>query len=68
VIFHDSTLQEMAQQRPASKDELRRISGIGDKKLSEYGESFLAVVAGESEAKNRIDNEQAGMGSYVERP
>jgi ATP-dependent DNA helicase RecQ len=45
VIFHDSTLQEMAQQRPASNNDLRGISGVGDKKLSEYGESFLAVIA-----------------------
>jgi ATP-dependent DNA helicase RecQ len=58
VIFHDSTLQAMAQQRPSSTDELRGISGIGDKKLNEYGESFLVVIAsvvdGETESKEAI--------------
>lgn len=44
VIFHDSTLQEMAQTRPGSRHELRAISGIGEKKLSDYGEGFLAVI------------------------
>ncbi len=47
VIFHDSTLQEMAQRQPVFFDELRTISGVGDKKLTEYGESFLAVIKGE---------------------
>ena len=46
VIFHDRTLLEMAQQHPASLDEMREISGVGDKKLSEYGQSFLDVLLG----------------------
>jgi ATP-dependent DNA helicase RecQ len=45
VIFHDRTLLEMAQRRPASLDEMRGISGVGDKKLNEYGEHFLEVIA-----------------------
>ena len=49
VIFHDSTLQEMAQRRPVCSDDLRTISGIGDKKLNEYGASFLAVINNGSE-------------------
>ena len=44
VIFHDRTLLEMAQQHPNSLDEMREISGLGDKKLSEYGQSFLDVI------------------------
>lgn len=45
VIFHDRTLLEMAQLRPASLDEMRNVSGVGDKKLNEYGERFLEVLA-----------------------
>jgi len=44
VIFHDRTLLEMAQQHPKSLDEMREISGVGNKKLSEYGQSFLDVI------------------------
>ncbi len=44
VIFHDSTLDEMAERRPASLAELRGISGVGDHKLQRYGESFLEVI------------------------
>jgi ATP-dependent DNA helicase RecQ len=44
VIFHDSTLQQMAQCQPQSEHDLRAISGVGEKKLGEYGVGFLAVI------------------------
>ncbi len=44
VIFHDSTLREMAEQRPSSIREMSHISGIGQKKLDAYGEAFLAAI------------------------
>ncbi|MET0102772.1 MAG: DNA helicase RecQ [Sedimenticola sp.] len=44
VIFHDSTLQEMAEQRPDSRERLRYISGVGEKKLQAYGEQFLQII------------------------
>ena len=66
VIFHDSTLQEIAQQRPANKDALRRISGVGEKKLSEYGEGFLAVVAEGNEEEIQTDEVRAETDSYAD--
>jgi len=44
VIFHDSTLLEMFQEKPNSLDALSRISGVGQAKLDKYGEAFLAVL------------------------
>jgi ATP-dependent DNA helicase RecQ len=44
VIFHDSTLLEMRDQRPGSLTELARISGIGQGKLARYGDDFLKVI------------------------
>ena len=44
VIFHDSTLREMALRRPDSLSKLGRITGIGARKLEAYGEAFLAVI------------------------
>jgi ATP-dependent DNA helicase RecQ len=32
--------------RPASTAELGTISGVGEKKLEQYGDALLAVVAG----------------------
>jgi ATP-dependent DNA helicase RecQ len=45
VIFHDSTLREIAAVRPASLDELARVNGVGRTKLERYGGAMLAAVA-----------------------
>jgi ATP-dependent DNA helicase RecQ len=45
VIFHDSTLREMAALKPTSLSALSRISGVGEAKLARYGEAFVATVA-----------------------
>lgn len=44
VIFHDSTLTEVARRRPASLTELANIPGIGRSKLERYGDAVLAIV------------------------
>jgi ATP-dependent DNA helicase RecQ len=44
VIFHDSTLREMAAARPSSLAELGEIGGVGTRKLDAYGDAFLAVI------------------------
>jgi ATP-dependent DNA helicase RecQ len=45
VIFHDSTLREMAAQRPRSDADLEHISGIGARKRAAYGPAFLETIA-----------------------
>jgi ATP-dependent DNA helicase RecQ len=44
VIFHDATLQEMLARRPATLDDMRGISGVGERKLAKFGEEFLNVL------------------------
>jgi len=44
VIFHDSTLREMATLRPASLSALGAITGVGARKLEAYGDAFLEVL------------------------
>ncbi|MGO1891973.1 MAG: HRDC domain-containing protein, partial [Luteimonas sp.] len=44
VIFHDSTLREIAASRPASETELAGVGGIGAGKLERYGEEVLETV------------------------
>ena len=46
VIFHDSTLREMAAARPASLSALGEIGGVGTRKLEAYGDAFLGVIRG----------------------
>jgi ATP-dependent DNA helicase RecQ len=44
VIFHDTTLQELLERRPATLDEMSQVSGVGAAKLERYGEIFLEVL------------------------
>ncbi len=46
VIFSDATLQQMAQFRPAEPVEFLALSGVGPKKLQQYGAAFLALLNG----------------------
>ncbi|MBW3569054.1 HRDC domain-containing protein [Candidatus Parcubacteria bacterium] len=45
IIFHDKTLQEIAQAQPKSEQELHAINGIGPKKFAAYGEGILAITS-----------------------
>ena len=47
IIFPDRTLQEMAEKRPQTLDDMARIGGIGAKKLESYGRAFLTVIVGD---------------------
>jgi ATP-dependent DNA helicase RecQ len=44
VIFHDRTLAEIAQRRPASLAELASIGGIGAAKLERYGAALMDLM------------------------
>ena len=58
VIFHDSTLHEMVHHRPRTPEEFARLSGVGETKLSRYGDEFLAVItAREGAPSGRLEGE-----------
>jgi ATP-dependent DNA helicase RecQ len=44
VIFHDSTLRNIAEHRPSSLSDLARVGGIGGTKLARYGQQVLDAV------------------------
>ena len=44
VIFHDKTLREIVERRPQTLDEFATISGVGERKLELYGQTFLDAV------------------------
>jgi ATP-dependent DNA helicase RecQ len=45
VIFHDSTLREIAARKPQNLNELSVVAGVGTVKLERYGEAMLAVLS-----------------------
>jgi ATP-dependent DNA helicase RecQ len=46
LVFSDAVLLAMAAARPTSEPELLAISGVGPKKLAEYGTAFLSALRG----------------------
>jgi ATP-dependent DNA helicase RecQ len=44
VIFHDSSLREMAELKPASLQALSQVTGVGTAKLERYGAAFVEVI------------------------
>jgi ATP-dependent DNA helicase RecQ len=52
VIFHDSTLREIAASRPRSLAELGTVQGVGAVKLARYGQAMLAAVAAQEEGSD----------------
>jgi ATP-dependent DNA helicase RecQ len=49
VIFHDTTLRELARLKPADLDALRHIYGVGEKKVQDLGDAVLDVIRGRDE-------------------
>jgi ATP-dependent DNA helicase UvrD/PcrA len=45
VVFHDSTLHEIAAVRPQTREELSAISGVGPTKLERYADDLLEALA-----------------------
>jgi ATP-dependent DNA helicase RecQ len=45
IVFSDVALRQMARDYPEREPEFARISGVGEKKLREFGDAFLAEIA-----------------------
>ena len=45
IIFSDVALRQMARIYPVSEGEFVRISGVGERKLAEFGKTFMGEVA-----------------------
>lgn len=44
LVFSDAALAQMVERRPTTERELLAISGVGPKKLAQYGAAFLAAL------------------------
>jgi len=49
------SLREMARTYPTNSTELRRIPGVGEQKLKDFGEAFLSEIRNHS-AENQRPN------------
>ena len=53
IIFSDVSLREMARDYPTNSTEFRRIPGVGEQKLKDFGEAFLSEIKSHSAANPR---------------
>jgi ATP-dependent DNA helicase RecQ len=44
VIFHDVTLLELVQLRPLNSQQMLSVNGVGQGKLTKYGQAFLRII------------------------
>jgi ATP-dependent DNA helicase RecQ len=44
IVMHDTSLDDLCRKRPASLDELREVSGFGERKTEVYGELILEAL------------------------
>ena len=61
VVFTDSTLEDMAKQRPTTPDGLRSVSGVGERKLQLFGKRFLEAIV--QHVMGRVSNGEKPRGS-----
>ena len=44
IVFSDSALRDMARRQPTTEAEFLQVSGVGEKKLADFGAPFLALI------------------------
>lgn len=44
IIFSDQSLKDMAAKKPKTEEEFLKIKGVGEKKLIQYGDIFIAEI------------------------
>ncbi|WP_034345326.1 DNA helicase RecQ [Deinococcus misasensis] len=67
VIFSDATLKAIAELRPDSLQGLGKVSGIGERRLADYGEEVLRIVGsgtheGPSRPRGTVQAHELGLG------
>jgi ATP-dependent DNA helicase RecQ len=60
VIFSDATLQELATYLPTQPNDLRKISGFGEVKITKYGEAFLDEI-NQYCIENDVESRMSGL-------
>jgi ATP-dependent DNA helicase RecQ len=44
IVFGDGSLREMARDYPTDENALRNISGVGERKLEQFGAQFIDCI------------------------
>ncbi len=68
IVFANASLRFMAQQQPLNRAQFANISGVGSRKLSQYGDEFLAEIRAFREEKGLSLDEQTETGAIAPVP
>ena len=44
IVFGDAALRDMARRRPSTLESFRQVHGVGDKKMTDYGQEFVERI------------------------
>ncbi len=53
IVFGDATLRELARHQPTTVEAFSRIKGVGEKKVQDFAEIFLAAIAEHCQSRAR---------------
>jgi ATP-dependent DNA helicase RecQ len=66
IIFHDAALREISEKLPVTKNKLRTVKGVGERKLELYGEDIINLIIKYMEDKGiKIVDDDHNSNNYV---
>jgi ATP-dependent DNA helicase RecQ len=65
-IFSDATLKEMERERPMTDEDFMQISGVGRKKMQDYGYQFIKEIIAFSKKKRGTKKSKKKSNTYKE--
>lgn len=68
IIFSDVSLREMAREYPTNSTEFRRVPGVGEQKLKDFGETFLDEIKSHLAANPRRTFPNGGAVAGLKSP
>ncbi|MDG3581965.1 MULTISPECIES: DNA helicase RecQ [Galbibacter] len=60
LIFNDATLKEIEKERPLTDEEFMQISGVGKRKLENYGYQFIKEIIAFNKEKTKKKEQKKG--------
>jgi len=68
VVFSDVALRQMARRYPADEEAFSRISGVGERKLREFGHDFIQAIAAHLREQPQVAFDDAEPGPLAPPP
>lgn len=64
VIFSDATLSDMSQKKPLTQADMLNVSGVGEMKYQQYGETFIREIASFLKTVPSVSSASLGINTH----